>query len=286
MRAVRTPPTLADVERHLRETCGGVFPADAIDRHVCEHVGVDASRDLVAHVLSRASGAGTALDIGCGYGSFVLAAREAGLDAVGVEPAEFELRYARGRIARERPQDDAESVYVQASGVNLPFPDERFDVVTLWNVVEHVHDTERLLGEAIRVLRSGGRLFLLAPNYCAFRREAHYLVPWLPLLPRPIARAYLRAVGRDPRFLDDHIVYCTVVGVRRILRRLPVSVVDPRSDKLSRPQTIRQPRVRAAVSLVERMHLARLLGWVLGASARNPVRRAIQLEAVKDHHLR
>jgi MPBQ/MSBQ methyltransferase len=286
VRAARSAPTLADVERHLRDTCGGVFPPDAIGRHVSEHVGVDTSRELVAHVLSRAGGAETALDIGCGYGSFVLAAREAGLDAIGVEPADFELRFARGRIGRARPQDEAERVYVRATGVDLPFPDERFDVVTLWNVVEHVHDTERLLAESVRVLRPGGRLFLLAPNYCAFRREAHYLVPWLPLLPRPIARTYLRAMGRDPRFLDDHIVYCTVVGVRRILRRLPISVVDPRSDKLSRPQTIRQPRVRAAVSLLERLHLARLLGSMLGASAGNPFRRAIQLEAVKDHHLR
>src|SRR3954447_23890386 len=147
-----------EVMTHVRAQCSGVFTEEAIERHVDEHVGLDLARTQVQWIVSPfPGGARDVLDVGSGFGSFVLAARDAGLNAIGVEPAEFEVRYARERLAQARPGDDAERVYRPGSGLTLPFASGSFDVATLWNVVEHVADSRRLLDEAMRVLRPGGR---------------------------------------------------------------------------------------------------------------------------------
>jgi len=50
--------------------------------------------------------------------------------------------------------------YVGYDGENMPFPDEYFDVVCSWGVMEHVKNLPRVLAEARRVCKQGGRVFL------------------------------------------------------------------------------------------------------------------------------
>lgn len=54
--------------------------------------------------------------------------------------------------------------YVRADGLLLPFADAVFDAVYAIDVIEHVPDERRLIEEALRVLRRGGRLILKTPN--------------------------------------------------------------------------------------------------------------------------
>lgn len=269
------------VRAHLGRQYRGVLDEPAIDRHLETYVGLRAAEQLLAEVRSRCPQARELLDVGSGYGSFVLAARQRGLAAVGVEPAGFEREYARARLASTRPDDDPEAVYRDGSGLSLPFADGDFEVVTLWNVLEHVPDTPALLSEAVRVLRPGGRLFLLAPNYAALRREAHYHVPWPPGLPRRLAGPYLRLLGRDPAFFERHVFPCTNPGVLRALARLPVTCRDPREDKLSDPAAINSAATRRAVRALGRLGLVRPARRLLRLLFLNPLRRSLYVEAVK-----
>jgi ubiquinone/menaquinone biosynthesis C-methylase UbiE len=50
--------------------------------------------------------------------------------------------------------------YVSYDGENMPFPDESFDVVCSWGVLEHVQNLPRVLAEARRVCKESGRVFL------------------------------------------------------------------------------------------------------------------------------
>ena len=92
-----------------------------------------------------------ALDVGCGAGLTLarLAERPEIGSVVGVEPSPDALRLARGR-----------GPYPLARGsvLNLPFAPASFDVVTCFDVVQHLPDgTDRpALGEIRRVLRPGG----------------------------------------------------------------------------------------------------------------------------------
>ena len=63
-----------------------------------------------------------------------------------------------------------------------------------------------------RVLRPGGLCHLMLPNYLAFS-EPHYKIAWIPYLPRPIARLYLRLRGRPPGFVD-YFKYTTPLNVK------------------------------------------------------------------------
>ena len=97
------------------------------------------------------------LDLGCGAGRFLRAAADAGAATVGVEIAEAALE----RAHRNAPE--AELHRVEPDGT-LPLEDASVDVVWCSEVLEHVADTARLLGEARRVLRpEGGRLVVTTP---------------------------------------------------------------------------------------------------------------------------
>jgi SAM-dependent methyltransferase len=98
---------------------------------------------------------GRLLDVGAATGFFVEQARAAGWDAIGVEPSEWAAAYARDELGVDVRTGTLES---------LQLPDETFDVVTMWEVIEHLSDPRATLAEAHRILRPGGRLVLSTPD--------------------------------------------------------------------------------------------------------------------------
>jgi SAM-dependent methyltransferase len=85
---------------------------------------------------------------------------------------------------------------VTASGTDLPFEDDAFDVAFSNAVVEHVggpDEQRRFVGELCRV---APRVFLSTPNRW-FPLETHTLVPFVHWLPRPAADRVFAASGRD-----------------------------------------------------------------------------------------
>jgi ubiquinone/menaquinone biosynthesis C-methylase UbiE len=246
-----------------------------------EYVGMGQAVDLLARTLAEVPDVSTLLDVGCGYGSFVLAARSHGLDAVGVDLAEFELEFARSRLSEQRPDDDPQAVYLQSSGLTLPFPSGSFSAVTAWNVLEHVADLSGLLGEVRRVLRPGGTFLAVAPNYAAVRTEAHYHVFWPPLLPRGLASRYLRRRGKDPAFFETSIFYRTNGEVRRALRAAGFEVGTPQHQlaKLRALDSIRRPMVRRVLAAAARAHVSDVVEAVVAAQYRNPLRAQIDVHA-------
>lgn len=217
---------LDGVHNYLRELYDGVFTPEAIERHIEDHVGFTFA-DWVAPLVQRGSPSGAKLlDIGSGFGSFVLRARELGLDAFGIELAAFEVEYARKRLELLRPIDNAVNVYRLGDIRDLSWPDECLDVVTLWNVMEHIPKPFALLQIVQRLLKPGGSLYIICPNYAAFRLEAHYHVPWYPFLPRHWASWYLRRKGNNPRFFETNIHYTTNWGVLWALKRLGLQLWD------------------------------------------------------------
>jgi ubiquinone/menaquinone biosynthesis C-methylase UbiE len=102
------------------------------------------------------------LDIGCGTGTQAIAAwrrSQPGGSVIGVDISEKMLAAARRR-ARRAGLDIA---FHHADVAQLPFGDDRFDVVTITTVMHMVPQCRRrlCLHEASRVLRRGGRLLLI-----------------------------------------------------------------------------------------------------------------------------
>jgi SAM-dependent methyltransferase len=101
---------------------------------------------------------GACLDVGCAMGFYVERLAADGWDAHGIDISDYAI--ARGRAR------GLSTLRVGSVG-DLPFPDERFDLVTAIDVIEHLDPelAERCVAETLRVLRPGGVAFFATPNY-------------------------------------------------------------------------------------------------------------------------
>jgi SAM-dependent methyltransferase len=90
------------------------------------------------------------LDVGAYCGFFVDVARRAGFDAEGIELSRWAVAHARGLglpVHNETIEERARS-------------GARYDILTLWDVIEHLRDPRRELEHAHRLLERGGRLYV------------------------------------------------------------------------------------------------------------------------------
>ena len=98
---------------------------------------------------------GSVLDIGCGTGAFLHAMAKAGWAVKGLEP---------DPVAREK----AKQLYGQ--DLDLPealfrIPAHSFDAITMWHVLEHVHQLHEYIEQLKKILKPKGKLFIAVPNY-------------------------------------------------------------------------------------------------------------------------
>jgi SAM-dependent methyltransferase len=98
------------------------------------------------------------LDIGCGTGYGTAALAEPASSATGIDLAPNAIAYARSHY--QHPHLG----FVAGSATALPFADASFDLITAFEVIEHLQDGNQLLAEARRVLRPGGVLLVSTPN--------------------------------------------------------------------------------------------------------------------------
>ena len=139
----------------------------------------------------------TALDVGCGGGRTIekLAAKAALV---------YGVDYAAGSVAASRAHNKkliAEGrVFVeQASVSHLPFPDDKFDIVTAIETQYYWPDLNGDMREILRVLKPGGRLMVVAESYKGARNDV-LLGPVMKLL------------GSSRLSVDDHRALFTAAG--------------------------------------------------------------------------
>lgn len=130
------------------------------------------------------------LDLGCGSGSFLVAARDRGLQRlVGVDVALRWLVVARKRLD-EAGMSEARLACANAEW--LPWPEGRFGGIVAGDVIEHVADQGATLRECARVLRDGGRLVMATPNRFSLSPEPHVGLWGVGYLPRRWMAPYVR----------------------------------------------------------------------------------------------
>lgn len=101
------------------------------------------------------------LDVGCGNARDLLLFAEIGAECVGADLSKGMLMESRKKVYQRNLRD----IYlVLCDGTNLPFRSEILDKVSCSEVVEHIPDYEKCIGEMARVLVRGGRLAITTPN--------------------------------------------------------------------------------------------------------------------------
>lgn len=166
------------------------------------------------------------LEVGCGYGRNLVALSRLHLrQLVGSDVAIDELRRANHRVTESAAAPRTPARLVQQEAFRLPFRDSTFDVIVLWQVLEHLLGPtakQQVINECVRVLRSRGAILIETPNWL-FPFDYHDnklpLVHWV--VPRA-GRRWLTHKIRGHSYPPSE--YTTVFGCDRLLRNAPGAV--------------------------------------------------------------
>jgi 2-polyprenyl-3-methyl-5-hydroxy-6-metoxy-1,4-benzoquinol methylase len=117
--------------------------------------------------------AGKLLDIGAGTGAFLNEMKQHGWDSTGLEPDESARKTAKELYGLD----------VHENSLLFRLPTNSYHVVSMWHVLEHVHDLHGYIRQIKTILHEKGKLIIAVPNYtsadAAFYKEywAAYDVP-------------------------------------------------------------------------------------------------------------
>jgi 2-polyprenyl-3-methyl-5-hydroxy-6-metoxy-1,4-benzoquinol methylase len=144
---------------------------------------------------------GRVLDVGCAAGFFLDEARRRGWTPQGLDVSAFAVQYARTRFGCD----------VRHAGLlEASLPAAAYDLVTMWDVIEHVPDPAACVRRAAELLRPGGLLALATPD--------------LGSLPARLTGA--RWIGY--KLSREHLYYFERRTLRRLLGTAGLEVVDTR----------------------------------------------------------
>jgi ubiquinone/menaquinone biosynthesis C-methylase UbiE len=206
---------MAILGRHFRRLVGAYHGPEG-DRFAVEELNPVVERFLPDR--------GWVLEVGCGYGRNLLALAQ--LDRVGCvvgsDVSRSELERARERIASLDSSTRTRVHLVRQEPFRLPFRDSSFDLLILWQVLEHVFGMESkrlVLSECVRVLRPQGHIVVETPNQL-FPFDHHDnqlpLVHWLlPAKGRELATHWVRGEKYHPS------EYLTLAQCAEMLRSVP-----------------------------------------------------------------
>lgn len=214
------------------------------------------------------------LDLGCGWGDVVLklSVMTRAKYVLGIEPDRDRASLA---LSRGQNSDGSKVQIIIAVGESVPLPSNSVDIVCAYQVLEHVNSRQQVVEEMLRVLKPGGYIHMIMPNYAAFY-EAHYKIKWMPFFPRPLAALYLKLRGRPTDFLSmfEHVYPWQIKGLFLSMR---CTVRDLAHEQLlariQRPIGKKARIVRRLVSALELLPL--------GGRLRNQLAVVYQWLAVK-----
>jgi len=110
---------------------------------------------------------GNILDIGCGTGAFLNTMQKGGWKITGLEPDETARVKAKTLYGIEP----------QPSNNIFKLPDNSYDAITMWHVLEHVHELNEYVAQLKNMLTEKGKIFIAVPNYTSYDAQ-HYGQFW------------------------------------------------------------------------------------------------------------
>jgi len=185
--ALRDIPDQQELENKYREVVDPLYCEEKENRYLTFR--------KVANEVQKYVPGGKLLDVGCYCGYFLDVAREYGYKVEGLELSIWAAE--QGRLLDLQIYGDRLS--------SLPF-DENYDVITLWDVVEHFSDPRAELLEIHRLLKKNGYLFLSTINIGSF--VARLMGP------------------RWPWLMDMHIFYFTPKTIERLLGQTGFQLIE------------------------------------------------------------
>ncbi len=104
---------------------------------------------------------GKILDYGCGTGEFLAAMKQSGWMTVGIEPSQ-QARTKAENLLQQRIHADFNTI-----------PDQLYNTITLWHVLEHVHNISETLSKLRSLLHPEGYMLIAVPNHQSLDAEIY-----------------------------------------------------------------------------------------------------------------
>ncbi len=164
---------------------------------------MDKKRDLCKNYLTKVEAVkekGRILDLGCSIGLFLKIARERGWDTYGVDISHEDVEYAKRNYNLN---------VIKGTIENANYPNNFFDVITMWDFIEHIPDPISCLKEVKKILKKDGVLFILTGNIES--REAKQKKVYWPFFGG-----------------GTHLIFYSPKTIRRILDIVGLKMIDPK----------------------------------------------------------
>lgn len=114
-------------------------------------------------IIKQFGNKGKLLDIGCGTGFFIACLKKYGWDVAGVEISEWASKFAKKKLGLNVFTGSVEEIEF----------DDRFNVITMYHILEHLPDPVRTLKRVSELLARDGVLIIKGPNLASFDRIWH-----------------------------------------------------------------------------------------------------------------
>jgi len=237
-------------QRFMRNACSLVDKGIHNLRQV-EAEGVNGSKSTFNSIL----------EIGCGTGGFLVAAKEKSESVIGADIAFRWLVVARKRL-------DEQGLHVPlvcCCAEFLPFKTRHFDLIVGDAILEHVRDQEATLRECRRVLSDRGTLFLTTPNRFSITAEPHVRVWGVGFLPRKWMNRYVSFVKNTSY---RHIRLISYFELRRLLKKCSLNnskilLASVPKGYLKNFSVLEKTQI-SVYELIRRIPLMRSLLYILG----------------------
>ncbi|MFP5275322.1 class I SAM-dependent methyltransferase [Coleofasciculus sp.] len=180
------------------KTLAAIYATGSVESYFKETEGKLASfRDEAIFLKKLTGGTGKLLEIGCATGLFLQAATEFGFEVWGCEPC-----FEAATLAKEK--------FGKRINVNMfrstDYEVKTFQVVALWDVIEHVDKPTKLIQDSYNLLAPGGWIALSTPNFDSLSRRLlgsrwHFFERW-------------HLVFFDPKTISDLLCQVGFVNIR------------------------------------------------------------------------
>ncbi len=141
------------------------------------------------------------LDIGCGYGALCSILSSKGAIVTGVETDSDKLKIARNFLNK------LNNVHLfKVKDEKLEFKNNSFDVVFIFDVIEHIKNPKQTINECVRVLKPGGLLYVeFTPYYSITGHHLYDYAKWpIHILPEKIIKKIVFTKKLSSFFTNDY----------------------------------------------------------------------------------
>ena len=179
--------------------------------------------ERLSQIEANVVGRGRLLDYGCAVGLFVKVANDAGWEAIGYERSEWAVQYGREVLGLD---------IICGTGDDAPPFEGRFDVITMWDVLEHLEHPRAVLESVSAWLKPGGMLALNTINRSS---------------------AGARLAGKHWRHLapPHHLQYFSRASLKRLLRDCGFELRAMQNRGVIMTADRRRPTPRGVVAVAE-----------------------------------